>query len=64
MIQIDYVYATNVIINYENKEEEHTVGTLGYIADHVCEILVKKNYKWADVMDEETGEILIILNRE
>lgn len=68
-INIHHVYTTHVeIIYYPNAEDsrglhESTVANMDEIAEHVCEVLIKHNFIYADVCSAETGEILMTIER-
>jgi hypothetical protein len=38
-------------------------GQMDDIAEQVCEVLVKHNFSYADVCSDETGEVLMVIER-
>ena len=68
MITIKHVYCTPTQIEYtDNTKEvrmiEYYTESMDNIAEHVCDMLVKHNFYSADVLDRNTGEMLIIIDR-
>ena len=39
------------------------VGNMDTIAENVCDIMVKHNFKYADVCSQTTGEVLMTIER-
>ena len=67
-INIQHTYTASVEIsfldhanNYALKEQ--TCGSMDEIAEHICEVLVKHDFAFADVIDATTGELLLIVER-
>lgn len=68
MITIKRVYCTSTQIEYTDKTKEvkmieYYTESMDNIAEHVCDMLVKHNFYGADVLDRNTGEMLIIIDR-
>ena len=67
-INIQHTYATHTQVNYLDREmncglRENVCGNMDESAEHVCEVLVKHNFNYADVCSCETGELLMIVER-
>lgn len=67
-INIKHTYSTHTHVTYLDEEmncglHESICGNMDEIAEHVCEVLVKHNFSYADVCSEETGELLMIVER-
>ena len=62
-----YVYTTHVTCRFFTDEGEilrcDDCGSMDDIHQRVCEILVKHNFNSADVYSQETGEVLMVIER-
>ena len=38
-------------------------GSMDDIAERICDVLIKHNFSYADVCSDETGEVLMIIER-
>ena len=66
-ITIKHTYSTNVEIHYYT-DSGYTLrcrdcGQMDDIAEEISEIVVKHNFKYADVCSAETGEVLMVIER-
>lgn len=66
-INVQHTYCTHVFIVLYTEDcitlRCNDCGTMDDIQERVCELLVKHNFVSADVCSEETGEILMIIER-
>ena len=67
-INIHYVYSTNVEISFLDRAhnyalKEQTCGSMDEITEHICEVLVKHDFTYADVIDATSGELLLVIER-
>lgn len=67
-INIQHTYSTHVEISFLDRAnnyalKEQTCGSMDEIAEHVCMVLVKHDFTYADVIDASTGELLLIVER-
>lgn len=67
-ITIQHTYTAHVEISFLDCEnnyamKEQTCGSMDEIAEHVCEVLVKHDFTYADVIDATTGELLLVAER-
>lgn len=68
MIKINYCYSTDTIIHYwaptlDRELTETYSGKLEEIAEHCCDVVVAHNFTNATVISNDTGEILIQIER-
>lgn len=66
-INIRHTYSTHVEICYY-ADEGYTFrcrdcSSMDDIAERICEVLVKHNFSYADVCSDETGELLMVIER-
>lgn len=66
-IIIKHIYSTNVEIHYYTDNGQvlfcSDCGQMDDIAEEVSEIIVKHNFKYANVCSAETGKVLMIIER-
>ena len=66
-INIRHTYNTHVEITVYSEDgitlRCRDSGQMDDVAERVCEILVKHNFSYADVCSDETGEVLMEIER-
>ena len=66
-IKIHHTYSTNVEIHYYTDNgctlRCGDCDNMDSIAERVCEIMVKHNFDYANIISADTGEILMIIER-
>ena len=67
-INIHHVYSAKVEISFLDRAhnyvlKEQTFGCMDAIAEHICEVLVKHDLTYANVIDATTGEFLLVVER-
>ena len=66
-IIIKHTYSTNVEISFIGDDQytfrQRTSGRMDDIAEHVCEMLIAHKFNAADVMDADTGEVIMQVER-
>ena len=68
-INIRHTYATHVSVVFYDVDDVgislryDDCGSMDDIAELVCEVLVKHNFSYADVCSDETGEVLMVIER-
>lgn len=63
MINIKYTYSTNTCVLFDNDFRMPLSGTMDDIAVCVMTEMCKHNFTHADVCSEETGEVLMVIER-
>lgn len=66
-IIIKHTYSTTVEISFMGDDQwafrQKMTGTMDGISEHVCEMLIAHKFNSADVMDANTGEIIMQVER-
>ena len=66
-INIHHVYSANVEISFFGRAnyavKERTCGSMDKIAEYICEVLVKRDFTCANVIDATTSELLMVITR-
>lgn len=66
-INIQHTYTTHVNIHYYSEDgctlHCRDCGDMDSIAERICTVLVKHNFSYSDVCSEETGEVLMTIER-
>ena len=64
---IKHTYFTTVEISFMGDDQytfrQRTSGSMDDIAEHVCEMFIAHKFNAADVMDADTGEIIMQVER-
>lgn len=63
MITIQHTYSSSTTIIFDNDFRVPLVGTMDEIAERACDKLVKHNFSKADVIENKTGKILMMIRR-
>ena len=64
MITIQHVYTTNTTILFDHDFCVSLCDTMDDVSEFACDKMVEHNFHHADVIDAETGEVLMIIERE
>lgn len=66
-INIRHTYSAHVTVVFYSEDgitlRYDDCGTMDDIAEQICEVLVKHNFSYADVCSDETGKVLMIVER-
>ena len=67
-INIRHTYNTHVTVTFYSVKNGFSLcyddcGSIDDIAERICEVLVKHNFDYADVCSNETGELLMAVER-
>ena len=63
MITIQHTYDTDAIVIFDQDFRMPLFGTMDDIAECVCRELVKHNFSHADVIENGTSKILMVIER-
>lgn len=66
-LNIKHTYTTSITATFYNDDcvavRYDDVGNMDAIAENVCYMMVKHNFKYADVCSQTTGEVLMTIER-
>lgn len=63
MITIQHTYTTHTEVIFDQDFRMSSVGTMDDIAECVCNEMMEHKFHHADVIDAETGEVLMVIDR-
>ena len=70
MITIQHTHTDAVTILYYYSDitgdyilKEKRCGTMDDLAEHVCALMIRHNFNYADVCSDSTGEVLVTIRR-
>ena len=67
-INIRHTYTAHVTVVFYDDDAGTSLrcddcGSMDDIAERICDVLIKHNFSYADVCSDETGEVLMIIER-